>query len=108
VPPELKEEFLEEMRKAGWGTNRGRWDWKRNEGGYYTAPLRYRQIVTRVLAQVRGRMQELLLGDLAASGDEPIPPQYQEFVDRYQQVLTTEGKSVPKPPADSTDEKPAP
>ena len=38
-------------------------------------------------------MQELMLGDLASSGDEPIPPQYQELVDRYHQVLATEGQS---------------
>jgi hypothetical protein len=37
-------------------------------------------------------MQELMLGDLASSRDEPIPPQYQELVDRYHQVLATEGK----------------
>jgi DNA-binding FrmR family transcriptional regulator len=97
VPPEDREEFLAEMKKAGWGTNRGKWNWTRAEGGNYAAPARYRPLLARVLANVRGRMQELLLGDLTASGDEPIPPQYQEFVDRYQQVLTTEGKSVKQP-----------
>jgi hypothetical protein len=108
VPPEMREEFLAEMRKAGWGTNRGRWDWTRNEGGYYGAPPRYRLLMSRILATVRGRMQELLLGDLTASGDEPIPPQYQEFVDRYQQVLTREGKSAPKQPVKSPSEAIAP
>jgi hypothetical protein len=108
VPPEMREEFLAEMRKAGWGTNRGRWDWTRNEGGYYGAPQRYRLLISRILATVRGRMQELLLGDLTASGDEPIPPQYQEFVDRYQQVLSREGKTVPKQPVKSPSETTAP
>ena len=108
VSPETKEEFLAEMRKGGWQNNRGRWDWKRNEGGYYAAPQGYRVLMARILANVRGRMQELLLGDLSASGDEPIPPQYQEFVDRYQQVLTTEGKTIPRQPASSTSETPAP
>ncbi len=35
-------------------------------------------------------MQELMLGDLSAGADEPIPPQYQELVDRYYRVLATE------------------
>jgi hypothetical protein len=39
-------------------------------------------------------MQELLLGDLLSSGDEPIPPQYQDLVDRYYQALATEGKTT--------------
>jgi hypothetical protein len=104
----MREEFLAEMRKAGWGTNRGRWDWTRNDGGYYGAPARYRLLMSRILATVRGRMQELLLGELASSGDEPIPPQFQEFVDRYQQVLSREGKSLPKKPERSTSEAAAP
>lgn len=109
VSEELQEELLAEMRKAGWSANRRAWDWGRTEGGYYAAPPAYRVRLTRILASVRGRMQELLLGDLSASGDEPIPPQYQEFVDRYQQVLTTEGRSAPKGPAsNSTDSSPAP
>jgi hypothetical protein len=96
VPPEMRDELLAEMKQNGWGTNRGQWDWKRAGGGYYAAPSRYRVLLARLLASVRGRMQELLLGDLTASGDEPIPPQYLEFVDRYQQVLTSEGKFVRK------------
>ena len=28
----------------------------------------------------------------SASGDEPIPPQYQDLVDRYYQVLASEGQ----------------
>jgi hypothetical protein len=52
-------------------------------------------------------MQELMLGDLASSRDEPIPPQYQELVDRYHQVLATEGKeklqAKPVTPEDRTE-----
>jgi hypothetical protein len=48
---------------------------------------------------LRARMQELMLGDLTASGDEPVPPQYQELVDRYYQVLASEKQGRGKPPA---------
>ncbi|HEX5104149.1 MAG TPA: DUF4175 family protein, partial [Pirellulaceae bacterium] len=102
VPEELRQEFMDELKNGGWGPDAARrgWNWGRVEGRYYIAPDGYRVRLSRLLASVRGRMQELLLGDLAASGDEPIPPQYQEFVDRYQQVLTSEGRPAPRTPAE--------
>lgn len=89
VDEELRQEFLEEMKNAGWdGDLAGiRWAWGRREGGYYAAPVRYRRLISRLSSSVRAQMQELMLGDLLAAGDEPIPPQYQDLVDRYYQVL---------------------
>jgi hypothetical protein len=94
ISEELQKQFMEEMKKGGWGpeVRTGGWRWARLEAGYYQAPGPYRVVLARLLAQVRGRMQELMLGDLAASRDEPIPPQYQELVDRYYQILATQGK----------------
>lgn len=100
ISKELREQFLEEMRKAGWSSgvaSRG-WNWARVEGGRYAAPNGYRMLISRLSAQVRGRMQELMLGDMGFSRDEPIPPQYQELVDRYYQVLASEGKPPVKAP----------
>ncbi|MCI0361342.1 MAG: hypothetical protein L0211_22900 [Planctomycetaceae bacterium] len=98
VPEELRKEFIEEMKRGGWGdTTRTRgWNWGRTEGGYYAAPGGYRVLIARMQESIRNRMQELLLGDLASSRDEPIPPQYQEFVDRYYQVLAAEGREKMK------------
>ena len=98
VPEELRQEFVEEMKRGGWGdTGRtGGWKWGRTEGGYYAAPGGYRVLISRMQESIRNRMQELLLGDLASSRDERIPPQYQEFVDRYYQVLAAEGKEKMK------------
>jgi hypothetical protein len=65
--------------------------------GYYAAPAGYRVLISRMQDSIRNRMQELMLGDLVStSRDEPIPPQYQELVDRYHQVLATEGKEKMK------------
>ncbi len=87
------------MKSAGWGPNvrRGTWNWSRREGGLYAAPQPYRELISRLQDDIRNRMQELMLGDLAFSRDEPIPPQYQDLVDRFQQVLATEGKARVKP-----------
>jgi hypothetical protein len=94
VTEEMQKQFLEEMKKGGWGpeVRTAGWRWNRIEGGNYAAPGAYRAVLARLLSQVRGRMQELMLGDLASSRDEPIPPQYQELVDRYYQILATQGK----------------
>jgi hypothetical protein len=101
ISKELRDQLLEEMKKAGWAPDvaRSGWRWNRVEGGYYVAPIGYRSLLSRLSSDVRTRMQELMLGDLAFSRDEPIPPQYQELVDRYYQVLAAEGKEQPKRPA---------
>ncbi|HUY34323.1 MAG TPA: DUF4175 family protein [Pirellulales bacterium] len=92
IDEKLRDEFSDEMRRAGWGSEvrRRRWDWGRDEGGYYSAPAAYRRLLSRLAISLRTRMQELMLGDLSASGDEPIPPQYQDLVDRYYQILASE------------------
>jgi hypothetical protein len=97
ISDELRKEFVEEMKRGGWSGNvrsRG-WQWVRVEG-YYAAPAGYRILISRMQDSIRNRMQELMLGDLVSSRDEPIPPQYQELVDRYHQVLATEGKEKMK------------
>jgi hypothetical protein len=94
VTEELRQEFVEELKRGGWGT--GSWKWGRTDGGYYAAPGGYRVLISRMQESIRNRMQELLLGDLASSRDERIPPQYQEFVDRYYQVLAAEGREKMK------------
>lgn len=98
ISKELRDELLKQMQKAGWGPElkKNGWTWGRTEGGYYVAPGGYRVLLSRLLSSVHGRMQELMLVDLASSRDEPIPPQYQELVDRFHRILATEGKGPPK------------
>ena len=93
VSKEARELLQEEMKKGGWGPEPPRrWNWSRIDGGRYAAPGTYRTTLSRVATELRQQMQEMLLGDLRATGDEPIPPQYEGFVDRYYKVLATEGK----------------
>jgi hypothetical protein len=100
IDDELRKEFIDEMGKAGWSPDRRpAWSWQRTNGGYYIAPIKYRALLARFSSSLRARMQELMLGDLLASGDEPVPPQYQELVDRYYRVLATEGQERSRPTA---------
>lgn len=99
ITKELRQEFTDTMKSSGWGPDvrtRG-WTWSRLAGGRYAAPETYRKLIDRIQDDIRNRIQELMLGDLAFSRDEPIPPQYQELVDRFQQVLATEGKDRARP-----------
>ena len=96
IDKELQIEFRDEMRKAGWGGDiaRSNWAWGRTTGGTYAAPTRYRLLLSRAADTLRARMQEYLLGNTQATGDEPIQPQYQDLVDRYYRVLAAEGKEA--------------
>jgi hypothetical protein len=98
VSKELRDQFQQEMKKGGWGPDVRRvgWPWPRTEGGYYSAPAAYRVLLSKLLGALHGRMQELMLLDLASSRDEPIPPQYQELVDRFHRILASEGKDKTK------------
>lgn len=102
IEKELRKEFIDEMRQNGWSVDEARraWNWNRLAGGLYSAPRSYHQLISRLSASLRARMQELMLGDLTAEGDEPIPPQYQDLVDRYYQLLAAEKQGAEKrPPA---------
>ncbi len=97
ISKELRDALLEEMRKAGWGPDlkANGWKWGRTEGGYYLAPVVYRELLSRLRGSIHDRMQELLK-DVVANRDEPVPPQYQELVDRHQRLLSSEGREGPK------------
>lgn len=106
IDQQWQTEFRDEMRKAGWGGDivRSRWAWGRTTGGTFAAPARYRMLLARLTESLRSRMQEYLLGDTQATGDEAIPPQYQELVDRYYRVLAAEGKDTGSSPAPDSKE----
>jgi hypothetical protein len=104
----LRDEFLEEMKRVGYGRSLETKDggWVRTDAGFYQAPQTYRTFLHRLSASVQNRLQELMLADLQHSGDEPVPPQYQEMVDRYQQVLVTKSKKPTAAKAPSSSDKP--
>src|SRR5690606_5147636 len=97
VNEQLRNEFAE-MVKQGLGEARktGTWNWVLADEGFFTAPAKYKRIIMRLQASLRGQLQELILGEQIMQRDEPTPPQYQELVDRFYQVLAVEGKVIKK------------
>jgi hypothetical protein len=94
-----RQEFQDAMKRLGWANTGSRKENWALVDGRYRSPAAYRAHLLRLQAAVQGRMQELMLGDLLSSGDEPIPPQYQDFVDKYYQVLSRRAGdgTAPKP-----------
>lgn len=97
VNEQLRNEFAE-MVKQGLSEARktGTWNWVLADEGFFTAPAKYKRIIMRLQASLRGQLQELILGEQIMQRDEPTPPQYQELVDRFYQVLAVEGKVIKK------------
>jgi len=95
IDEDLRKAFIDELRNNGWSLDAAsrRWNWTLI-GGRYSAPIAYHRLLSRLTTSLRARMQELMLGDLTAAGDEPIPPQYQDLVDRYYQVLAAEKRTA--------------
>ena len=81
-------ETLERVLKEGRsGANR----WSAGPDGYLVPPAGYAEALSKTSARLRDRVLELILRDLAASRDESTPPEYRELVERYYEVLSTEG-----------------
>jgi hypothetical protein len=104
----LEKEMREEMRKAGWNAAMPRGGAWARKNGTFAVPAAYHNLLTRIAISLRSRMQEYLLGEMRATGDEPIPPQYRDFVDRYYKLIAGEdnyGRQRSTTPAASAKEK---
>ncbi|MEK6257422.1 MAG: hypothetical protein AABP62_02285 [Planctomycetota bacterium] len=92
ISDKVREDFLEQMKKAGLGVNgaRNAFNWGL-VNDRYAAPDGYAINLIRVQEEVQARIQSLVLGDFTSATDENTPPKYQELVERYYQVLSREG-----------------
>jgi hypothetical protein len=87
-----RDEFLEVLDDAGWTKHLidSNWGWSLGPASYYLAPSNYRPRFHRVILELQMQIQEIVLGDMTADGDEATPPQYEHLVDRYYQVLSSD------------------
>ena len=93
ISEEAREEFLEEMRKAGFSPDspRAELGWAL-VAGRYAAPESYHRALVTLQEDVQERLQSLILDDIGTAPDEATPPKYQDLVDRYYQILSSGGR----------------
>jgi hypothetical protein len=65
----------------------GAWHWD-DLHGHYVAPERSIAALKGVSIQIKDRVQEMILKDLASARDEATPPMFREMVDRYYEVIS--------------------
>ncbi|HET6424714.1 MAG TPA: hypothetical protein VFG20_13580, partial [Planctomycetaceae bacterium] len=101
-------EMMEEMKRQGFNLESGRVtaDWQLTDG-HYQAPAVYTARLVAVQEEIQTRIQSLLLGEFASRTDDLAPPQYQNLVERYYQVLSRDtGSRRESAPAKSPAVKP--
>ena len=69
----------------------GQWQ-KIQEGAAaaYTAPDLLRRLLSQTGEELRRQIHELMLADLQADRESPIPPEYEQLVDEYLRVLAAD------------------
>lgn len=93
-----RDELLSQLRKAGVGSS----DFQRivrewlGASNRYEVPGVFDALALQLQEDLQERIQTLILGDLAAATDEVSPPKYQELVERYLQVLSTDSARATK------------
>lgn len=95
---EARDELLQELRKAGWGTpefQRTVRDWL-GGGSRYDLPGSFAASTHRLQIELQERIQTLIVGDISAATDEVAPPKYEELVERYLQVLSRDSARAVK------------
>ena len=112
VGEKLLEQLEELLRQAGWSEELERFrlrgsGWVIANRGYYDVPPGYAPVLVNLTAEVQAHIQELILGELLAGQDEASPPQYEQLVERYYQVLATGSlRKQPGMPAREPTKKP--
>lgn len=82
------DELAEVLRANGWtGAAVGDWHWG-GTADARVAPTAYTSALQAVSTQIKDRVQELMLKDLASARDEATPPAFRELVERYYEVLS--------------------
>ena len=70
----------------------GGWHWDADRRGY-AVPERTVAALKGVSFQIKERVQDMILKDLASARDEATPPMFREMVDRYYEVISKGGRA---------------
>ncbi len=82
--------MVEEEQLPGFG------DWQEDpelKGVGRTAPENLKRLVAGTAEELRRQIHELILADLQADRDSPVPPEYERLVDEYLKVLAADSEA---------------
>jgi hypothetical protein len=90
------DELREAMQEGGWGPDakrnrNGGWGWAFDRTRY-GAPVVYTKAARKLVEKLQSHIQELVLRDMLAAGDEAAPPEYERQIEKYYELLSTEKK----------------
>ena len=83
-------ELANALKDAGWDGGNTHWGWG-GDRDHRDAPGPYLTRLSAISRVLKDQIQEMILRDVAASGDEATPPRYRVMVDRYYEVLSRSG-----------------
>jgi chromosome segregation ATPase len=90
------DDLREAMKAGGWGPDAKRsraggwgWDFDRTRFG---APVVYTKSTRKLVEKLQSHIQELVLRDMLAAGDEAAPPEYERQIEKYYEILSAEKK----------------
>jgi hypothetical protein len=79
-------EMVEQERLPGFG------DWLEEPNVGRSAPDNLKRLVAQTAEELRRQIHELILADLHADLDSPIPPEYERLVNEYLKVLAADSE----------------
>jgi hypothetical protein len=91
VGGEARRELQEMLAEDGGGGTATGSRWTVGNDGFFAVPSGISQRVRQLTEDVQRHIQELLLAEMTAAGEEAVPPEYERLADRYREVLAGEG-----------------
>ncbi len=82
------EELRELLKTSGGASSKVAESWQ-VQNGYFVPPQQYRANALAVAKSLQQRIQEVFLGDMQSDTGEAVPPEYERFVERYYEVLSS-------------------
>jgi len=80
---------LRELLKSGGGASSKLAESWQVQNGYFVPPQQYGANALDLAKSLQQRIQEVFLGDMQSDTGDAVPPEYERFVERYYEVLSS-------------------
>ncbi|MFV0444527.1 MAG: hypothetical protein ACK5Q5_13235, partial [Planctomycetaceae bacterium] len=64
----------------------------KTKGTALLAPMALKRLLNEAADELRQQIHELILADLREASDSPVPPEYEQLVEKYLKLLSTEAQ----------------